>query len=104
MGLLRLGMEALRFRGGAAAQGGARDGEAQEARARRLAGGHRRPHHRQDLLGQGLVREPGALQRLCQPLAARPDLCAQRFGDRSADRARRDPRPGQRLGDYTRSR
>ena len=41
--------------------------------------------HRQDLLGQGLVRQPGALQRLRQPPAARAHLCPQRFGDRSPD-------------------
>ncbi len=77
----------------------ARDGEAQEERPSRLAGDHRRPHDRQDLLGQGVVREPRTLQRLCQPVAARADLCAQRFGDRSSDCARRDQGPGQRLGD-----
>ena len=80
-------------------QAARRDGEAQEEGPSGLAGGRRRPHHRQDVLGQGLVREPGALQRLCQPVAARPDLCAQRFGDRSSDCARRDQSPGQRLGD-----
>ena len=54
---------------------------------------HRRPHDRHDLLGQGLVREPRAVQRLCQPAAARADLCAQRVGGRSADCARRDRTP-----------
>ena len=49
----------------------------------------RRPRHRQDVLGQGLVRQSRALQRLCQPPAARPHLCAQRVGDRSADHAGR---------------
>ena len=61
----------------AAAEGRARDGEAQEEGPSGLAGGDRRPHHRQDLLGQGLVRQPGALQRLRQPAcrAAGP-MCA----------------------------
>ena len=63
-----------------------------------LAGGGGGPHDRQDLLGQGVVRQPGTLQRLRQPVAARPDLCAQRFGDRSADCAGRDQGAGQRLG------
>ena len=44
-------------------------------------------HDRRDLLGQGLVRQPRALQRLREPPAARPHLCAQRLGGRSADRA-----------------
>ena len=78
-----LGMETLRSGGGTAAQSAPRDGEAQEARACRLAGDHRRPHHRQNVLGQGLVRQSRTLQRFRQPAAARADLCAQRFGDRS---------------------
>ena len=35
-----------------------------------------------------------ALQRLCQPPAARPYLCAQRFGDRPPDYGRRSPGAG----------
>ena len=41
---------------------------------------HRRPHDRQDLLGQGLVRQPRVVQRLRQPAAPRPDLRPQRLG------------------------
>ena len=66
--------------------------------ARRLAGRHRRPQDRQDVLGQGLVRQPRALQRLREPAAARPHLRAQRLGGRSADRAGRGDRDGERLG------
>ena len=62
-------------------------------------GRHRRPHHRQDVLGQGLVREPGALQRLREPAAARPHLRAQRLGGGSPDWRRRGQSAGQRLGD-----
>ena len=58
----------------------------------------RRPQDRQDVLGQGLVRQPRALQRLREPAAARPDLRAQRLGGRSADRAGRGHGAGQRLG------
>ena len=58
---------------------------AKEEGTSRLAGDCRRPHHRQDLLGQGVVREPRTLQRLRQPVAARADLRAQRFGNRSSD-------------------
>ena len=54
-----------------------------------LAGGDRGPHDRQDVLGQGVVRQPRTLQRLREPAAARPDLRAQRLGGRSADRAGR---------------
>jgi hypothetical protein len=61
-------MEALRFRGGAAAEGDPGDGEAQEAGTSRLAGHHRRPHDREDLLGQGVVREFGTLQRFANRL------------------------------------
>ncbi|WP_245178393.1 SNF2 helicase-associated domain-containing protein [Cupriavidus sp. AcVe19-1a] len=50
--------------------------------------------HSQDLLGQGLVRQPGRLQRLCQPPAARAYLCTQRFRDRPSDYGRRSPRTG----------
>ena len=51
----------------------------------------------QHVLGQGLVRQPRALQRLRQPPAARAHLRAQRLGDRSADRAGRGRRAGERL-------
>ena len=54
-----------------------------------------------DVLGQGLVRQPGALQRLREPAAARPDLRAQRLGDRSADRAADGHGAGQRVDDST---
>ena len=64
---------------------------------RASAGRHRRSHHRQDVLGQGLVRQPRALQRLREPVAARPDLRPQRIGGRSADRARRGDGAGERL-------
>ena len=45
-----------------------------------------------------------ALQRLCQPAAARPHLCAQRFGGRSADHAGRDQCATSAAPSYTRSR
>ncbi len=67
------------------------------SRAIRYRRYHRRPDDCEDLLGQILVREPGAVQRLCQPSAARADLCAEWFGGRSADRARGDHRAGQRI-------
>ena len=51
------------------------------------------------LLGQGVVRQPGELPRLREPPAARPHLCAQRLGGRSADRALADQGDGQRLVD-----
>ena len=38
------------------------------------------------LLGQGLVRQSRALQRLREPASARPHLCAQRLGAGPADR------------------
>ena len=57
----------------------------------------RRPQDRQHLLGQGLVRKPGALFRLRQPAAARTNLCPQRLGDRSEDRPGQSGGAGQRL-------
>ena len=44
------------------------------------------------------------LQRLCQPPAARADLCAQRFGGRSADCAGRDQCLRHAAPSYIRSR
>ena len=77
-------VETLRAGGRAPAAGGARDGEAQKEGAPRRTGRDRGPHHRAHVLGQGLVREPRALQRLRQPAASRADLCAQRLGGRPA--------------------
>ena len=65
------------------------------------AGAHRGPHDRQHLLGQGLVRQPGALQRLREPPAARPDLRPQRLGRPPADRQGRDQGDGQRARNST---
>ena len=61
-------------------------------------------HDRQHVLGQGVVRQPGKLPRLRKPPAARADLCAQRLGDRPADRAGRSHRDGQRVGALQRRR
>ena len=61
------------------------------------AGGDRGPHHRHDLLGQGVVRQPRALQRLREPAAARPHLRPQRLGRRPADRQGQGDGDGQRL-------
>ncbi len=58
-GLLRL--ETLCLRGAAAPAGCPRDGQTQEDGPSGLAGVGGRPHHREDLLGQGVVREPGTL-------------------------------------------
>ena len=59
--------------------------------------------NRADLLGQGMVRQSRALQRLRQPVAARPELRAQRLCRRSADLARRcDPALRERLGALSR--
>ena len=44
--------------------------------------------------GKGWCRQSGVLQRLCQPVAPRTYLCAQRFGDRSQDHKRRSTRQG----------
>ena len=83
-----LGLEALRVGRGAPREGGESCRQGEEGR--RIA----RPDRplsrcrRQDLLGQGLVRQPGALQRLRQSPAAWPDLCAQRLGDRPQDQRR----------------
>ena len=58
---------------------------------------------RQDLLGQGMVRQPRALQRLRESPAARPHLCPQRLGGGPADRKRRGRGDGQRLRALRRS-
>ena len=60
-------------------------------------GDDRGAEDRQDVLGQGLVRQSRTLQRLCQPPAARPHLCPQRFRRRPADRQGRDHGTGHRL-------
>ena len=49
---------------------------------------HRRPNHRHNVLGQGVVRQYGIVQRLCESFAARPDLCPQWFGGGSANPSR----------------
>ena len=94
-------LETLCLRGGAAAEGGARDGEAPEEgpavspvviEGRTIA---------KTFWGKAWCENLEALQRLREPAAARPDLRAQRFGGRSADRARRDPGAGQRLERFT---
>ena len=56
----------------------------------RLASHHRRPHHRQHLLGQSMVRQPGVVQRLRQPPAARPHLRPQRLGRAPGNSAGQD--------------
>ena len=58
----------------AAPTGGEGNREAEEERARRHAGRHRGPQDRQELLGQGLVRQPRTLFRFRQPPAARAHL------------------------------
>ena len=75
--------------------------KAEKAAARARKGGRRSLargslswRYRQDFLGQGVVPQSGVLQRLCQPLAARTHLCAQRFGDRPQDHKRRSARQG----------
>ncbi len=55
----------------------------------------RGPDHCAHLLGQGLVRQPGVLQRLREPLAARPHIRPQRLGGGPADS------PGQGQGDWS---
>ena len=82
------GVSALRAGRGAPAAGARGGREAQEERPGRRADRHRGPQDRHELLGQGLVRQSRALQRLREPPAARADLCAQRLRDRPADRAR----------------
>ena len=47
--------------------------------------------------GKAWCENSGALFRLREPSAARPDLCAQRFRGRSTDRARPRSRNGERL-------
>ena len=94
-GLRRMG--ALRFGRRAPRQGRARDGEAAQEGPSGRAGDDRRARHRHHVLGQGVVRQPGTLPRLREPPAARPHLCAQRLGGRSADRAARSDGAGQRL-------
>ena len=54
-------------------------------RSRRSTSKAANRHH---LLGQGLVRPPGILQRFLQPPAARPHLRPQRLGGRPPDRPR----------------
>ena len=80
-------------------RGGEGDRETQEERPCRRADRHRGSEDRQELLGQGLVRQSGALFRLREPAAARADLCRQRLGDRPEDRPRQAGGAGQRLRD-----
>ena len=58
----------------------------------------RGPQDRQDLLGRRLVRSSGIVQRLCQPFAAWPELCPQRFGLSLGGQPRRNPGQGGRVG------
>ena len=71
-------------------QAHARGREAAEEGPARLADRDRGPDHRHDLLGQGVVRQPGVLQRLREPPAARPDLRPQRLGRAPGDQAGQD--------------
>ena len=79
-------------------------GEAAQEGRRALAGEDRGADDRHDVLGQGVVRQPGELSRLREPPAARPHLRAQRLRGRSADRAARGDGAGQRIARSTRSR
>ena len=80
-------------------KGRARGGETAQKRAPGRPCHHRGAHHRQDLLGQGVVRHPGKLSRLREPPATRPHLCPQWFGRRPSDIAARDQGDGQRVVD-----
>src|SRR5437870_2836567 len=71
----------------------------QKGKSNAVPGADYRPHHRPFVLGAGLVPEPGALQRLRQSPAARPQLCAERFDHRLADQDRQDRGHRQRLRD-----
>ena len=54
------------------------------------------------VLGQGLVRPPRVARRSREPPAARPDLRAERLGDRPADRRGRGARARLRAASSTR--
>ena len=84
--LLRL--ETLCISGRAAAKGRASSAEAAEEGSRGVACGAQGPCNCKDLLGQSLVRQPRALQRFRESIAARAHVCSQRVGYRPADRAR----------------
>ena len=81
-------ISALRSGGPAASPGGPRSRETPQEGPGRFAGRHRGPDHRAHVLGQGVVRKPGIVQRLRQPPAARPHLRPQRLGGRLADSTR----------------
>ena len=80
-------------------QAAAEMAQAGEAGPRHRPGRHPGPHHRHHAVGQGVVRRDRRPQRLRQPPAARPHLCAQWLGGRSPDHAGEDRRACQRLRD-----
>ena len=96
-------ISALRPGGPAAAPGGPRGREAAQEGPGRLAGRHRGPDHRRHLLGQGLVRQPGIVQRLRQPPAARPHLRPQRLGRATCRSSRARSRRWSAARSFTRS-
>ena len=92
-------MGAIRSSRGSPEKGRERDGEAAQERAPDRPRHDRGPHHRQDFLGQGVVRQPGELSRLREPPAPRPDLRPQRFGRRPPNISAEDQGDGQRIID-----
>ena len=87
-----------------AAAGGTQAGQAQEAGTIRCTRDDRGPHDCQELLGQVVVHQPRALQRLREPLAAWPDLRPQRFRRRPANREGRGRGDGRAVPNSTKSR
>ncbi|MEK7865032.1 MAG: SNF2 helicase-associated domain-containing protein [Planctomycetota bacterium] len=81
----------------AAREGRTAVGEAEEEGRRRPAREDRGAHDRALVLGQGVVRAPGEVQRLRQPPPARTDLRAERVGVPPGDREGHDPGEGQRV-------
>ena len=88
----------LRLRGGAAPPSCRQDRQAAQVRAHGPTHRDRWAQDRHDVLGRGVVREPRGVQRLRQPPAPGPDLRAQRFGHRPADRRGSSARRRQWIG------
>ena len=65
-------------------------------------GQNRRTEDLPIILGPGVVREPGRLQRFREPAAARGDVRSQRLGHRPGDRERHGEGDRQRLGNLSR--
>ena len=90
-------METLCARGHAPESGCARAEETLEAGPAPGSGGDRGPHDRAHLLGESLVREPRALQRLLESSAARAHVRAQRLGGGSHAESRQGRRARERI-------